>query len=172
MKLNSNQKKHLLALTSEGLETDEINAQASKFDEPYEVSRQQVDHYRKTRKVKVAQIKDEAETSALKKGFALKERRVESLNKLAEEVERDLLEDGRLWLPDRKAVGTGDYQEIVDVETFNSAEVTQFRGLLDDIAKEVGDRRQKVDLKVNAREALAELLGASPDELPADNAQS
>ncbi|HEY0006196.1 MAG TPA: hypothetical protein VGB17_15560 [Pyrinomonadaceae bacterium] len=173
MKLNKRQKEHLLALISEGLESDEINQRASKFKPPYSVSRQQVGHYRKTRGVDVEEIKKESEQSALKVGFARKEKRVESLNKLAEALEKDLLEDGRLWLDDVKAVGSGDFQQIVDFQSFNGGELQQFRGVLDDIAKEMGDRRQKVDVKVDANEALAALLGVSPDELPVpDNAHS
>jgi hypothetical protein len=40
-----------------------------------------------------------------------------------------------------KGVGSGDAAMIVDYEEFNKSEVDAYRGVLDDIAKEVGDRR-------------------------------
>ena len=41
-------------------------------------------------------------------------------------------------------IGTGPFQERVEFEEFNTAEVSQYRGVLDDIAKEIGDRVQKI----------------------------
>jgi hypothetical protein len=51
------------------------------------------------------------------------------LQQLAALMEKDLF-GGFLW--------------VVDYEEFNTAEVQQYRGVLDDIAKEVGDRKQSV----------------------------
>ena len=145
MKLKKSQKEHLLAAISEGLHTDEINRRASEFGEPYSVSRSQVDFYRQSRKVKLEEIQESSESDALKTGFALKERRVETLNLLAEKMSRELLEENRLWVSNSKALGSGEFMEIVDYEEFNGAEVQQLRGVLDDIAKEVGDRKTKLE---------------------------
>jgi hypothetical protein len=146
MKLNESQKKHLLAAISEGLETDEINTRAAKHDEPYRVSRQQVDFYRKSRKVKLSEIKAEIESEALRRGFAVKENRVAALDELAQILYDELLEGKRLWLEQIKSIGSGEFQQIIDFEEFNEGEIRQFRGLLDDIAKEQGDRKQKTEL--------------------------
>jgi hypothetical protein len=171
MQLKKRQKEHLLELISDGLETDEINARAALFRPPYQVSRQQVDHYRKTRKVSVKAIQDAGEQSALKTGFARREERVRALDQLAQSLYTDLTEGKGLWLNDVKMIGSGEFSERIEFEAFNGNELTQFRGVLDDIAKEMGDRRHKVDVKVDANKALAELLGVSPDELPnTDNA--
>ena len=143
--LNKKQKSHLLAGISEGLKTRELNKRASEFDEPYSVSRQQVDFYRKTRAVPLKEIEQAQEQAALKEGFARKEERVRALNDLAERMRKELLEENRLWLPQVKSIGTGDSQQIIDFEEFNEAEIKQFRGVLDDIAKEEGERRQKVE---------------------------
>ncbi|MEA2174119.1 MAG: hypothetical protein QOD00_1711 [Blastocatellia bacterium] len=173
MRLKQRQKEALLAWISEGLQSNEINQRASIFMPPFKVSRAQVDYYRQSRGTKIEEIKEQAERSALKSGFALKERRVEALNSLAEMLHEDLTTGKGLWLDDVKMIGSGEFSERIEFESFNSNEVSTFRGVLDDIAKEVGDRRQKVDVKVNAREALAELLGVPLDELPAtDNAHS
>jgi len=61
----------------------------------------------------------------------------------------DLTGDGdkgdRRWVKDVKGIGRGEDFERVTIERPNAAWVTQFRGLLDDIAKEVGDRKPKDD---------------------------
>jgi hypothetical protein len=145
MKLDEVHKKHLLELISEGLQTDEINARAAKFESPYSVSRSQVDFYRKSRGTKLKEIQEASESDALKTGFALKEKRVEVLSELAERMAEELLKGGRLWLEQVKALGSGEFMQIVDYEEFNGAEVAQLRGTLDDIAKEVGDRKTKLE---------------------------
>lgn len=167
MRLGLKQKEHLKQLISEGLRTDEINDRAKKFRPSYQVSRQQVDFYRKRLGVKIEEIEEATEDSALRRGFALKERRVESLNMLAEKMEDELLGENMLWTDQVKTIGTGRQQKEVRYEEFNAAEVQAYRGVLDDIAKEVGDRRQKHDHKVDDLEVLAKLLGVPRDELPA-----
>jgi len=107
-----------------------------------------VDFYRKAKGVKLAEITERAEDSALKRGFAVRENRVAALDTLAATMYRELTTagaDNKLWLKDVKAVGSGDGQTIVDFEQFNAAEVQQFRGVLDDLAKEVGDRKTKLE---------------------------
>lgn len=183
-RLTKKQKEALLEWISEGIETDEINLRAGEFNPPFKVIRQQVGHYRKTRKVKIKQIEAAVETSALKRGYAVREERAKVLNRLATRLAKELkvdkdydydmegFEGDRLWLDQRKSIGSSPFVEFVNYEEFNQAEVVQLRGVLDDLAKEVGDRRQKHDVSVNAREALAALLGVSPDDLPADPATS
>lgn len=170
MRLGAKQKQHLLKSISEGLRTDEINERAAKGEKgrpAYHVSRQQVDFYRKRLGVKVEELQEAGELDALKTGFAVKARRVESLNALAEQLEEELRGDNLLWIDRVRLAGGGRQAVRIDYEEFNEAGVRQFRGVLDDIAKEVGDRRQKHDVTLDAREALAKLLGVSADELPA-----
>ena len=134
----------MLKWVAEGLRTDEINDKASVFEPPFDVSRQQVDYYRKTRKQDIAVILSVSEDSALKEGYALKEYRVYKLSMLAALLEKDLF-GGFIWLDQSKGIGSGDIAEILDYEEFNTAEIAQYRGLLDDIAKEVGGRIQKTE---------------------------
>lgn len=90
---------------------------------------------------------------ALEAGFALDHERVIALKKLASLLlgqiyERD--EDGnhpRVWVPDVKQIGSGDQAERVDIVRFNAAIISELRSALDDIAKEVGGRRQKSDIR-------------------------
>ena len=155
-------------MISEGLRTSEINTRAAKSERgrpSYQVSRQQVDFYRKRLGVRVEEMQEAGELGALRTGLALKENRVESLKALAEKLEEELIGDDLLWVDRVKFTG-GRKPVRIDYEEFNEAGVRQYRGLLDDIAKEVGDRRQKVDVEVGARELLAKLLGVPPEELP------
>jgi hypothetical protein len=79
--------------------------------------------------------------SALTTGYAVKETRVRKLNELAERIEQSVID--RLWVPDVKGVGSGDAAQIVDFEYFNKAGVDAYRGVVDDIAAEVGGRVNK-----------------------------
>jgi hypothetical protein len=148
MKLKKAQKEAVLIWIAEGLESDEINKRAAKFKPRFSVSRSQVDWYRKTRGVKLTEIRDAGEENALTTGFALKENRVQALQSLAkkmlEELTRD--QDNRLWTTNAKGIGSGDDFERYDYEEFNKAELDSLRGVLDDIASEIGERVRKTDL--------------------------
>jgi hypothetical protein len=73
-------------------------------------------------------------------GLALDVVRVDVLKRVAERLRAEIEEEGRLWVQDAKWIGSGEFGERVDIERFNAAEVEQLRGLLDDIAKEKGER--------------------------------
>lgn len=104
------------------------------------VTRSQVQGYRDRRALDLESIRRAGEHDALTTGLALKAERVKRLQQLAALMERDLF-GGFLWLDQVKMIGSGDSATEVDYEEFNTAEVQQYRATLDDIAKEVGDRR-------------------------------
>lgn len=160
MRLKKAQKDALLEWIAAGKKTDEINEMAAIFEPPFDVSRQQVDGYRKRRAVDVQAIIAKDERSALATGLATRETRVARLVQLAELIEVDLFGE-RLWTRNVKGVGSGDIAEIVDYEEFNKAEVDAYRGVLDDIAKEVGQRvaKQEVTSK-DWRSEIIEMLKA------------
>lgn len=79
------------------------------------------------------------EKSALTTGLAIRENRVAALQRLAQLMGKDLF-GGFLWTEETKGVGSGPAAEIIDYDEFNGAEVAQFRGVLEDIAKEMGGR--------------------------------
>jgi hypothetical protein len=85
------------------------------------------------------------EKNALTTGLALKENRVADLQKLAQLLKKDLF-GGFLWTEETKGIGSGEAAEIIDYDVFNAGEIAAFRGVLDDIAKEMGGRVQKTDL--------------------------
>lgn len=85
-------------------------------------------------------IASEAEAKALSSGYALRYKRIEKLNQLAELLLEELLTEDKRWLPDVKQIGGGEYAERVDIVRFNSPLIQQFRETLDDLAAEMGER--------------------------------
>jgi len=85
---------------------------------------------------------------AMKHGLALDYERVNSLKELAVFLEEQIYEQGiggryhNVWLPDVKAVDGVKY----DIERFNTGILQQYRGTLDDLAKETGGRVNKTEL--------------------------
>ena len=142
MRLRKEQRNEILKWVAAGLETGEINENAGKFDPPFRVSRAQVDYYRRTRGVDLKEILEIGQHNALTTGLALKEERIKRLTLLAALMEEDLF-GGVLWTENVKMIGSGFDQERVEFEEYNAAEVAQYRGVLDDIAKEVGQRVQR-----------------------------
>ena len=142
MRLKKAQKELVIKLVAEGKKTDEINAEAAEFAQPFHVSREQVAKYRRTRGIDLKAILKVDEKNALTAGLALKENRVIKLQQLAALMEQDLF-NGFLWTEEVKGVGSGEVAEVVEYDEFNAAEVAQYRGVLDDIAREVGDRKDK-----------------------------
>jgi len=94
---------------------------------------------------------------AMKNGLALDFERVNSLKKLALFLEGQIYEQGaegkyhNVWLPDVKSVGYGENSEIVNIERFNAGILQQYRGTLDDLAKETGGRIVKSEFSGDVR---------------------
>lgn len=145
-RLKKRQKEALLQWVAEGLQVDEINQRAAKFKPKFQVSSRVVTHYRKTRQIELDKIKEAGELDALKSGLALKDKRVEVLQKLADRMIADLLpadeKSSLLWTIQAKTVANERYI----YEEFNKPEVDALRGTLDDIASEVGERVKKTDV--------------------------
>lgn len=164
VRLKKSQKEALLTWIAEGLQSDEINQRAAVFDLPFNVSRQQVDGYRDRRQIEITAIQQAGEHTALTTGLALKSERVWKLQQLALLMEKDLF-GGFLWTEQTKMIGSGPFSKEIDYEEFNSAEVQQYRGTLDDIAKEMGHRRTGVDIATQELEAF---LDRAKHKLPAE----
>ena len=148
MKLNKAHKEILLTWIAEGLQSNEINDRAALFHSPFNVSRTQVDYYRKSRHDKISELKESYENKALNTGLARKGIRVAKLQRLAQLLEDDLFRKRLTWVEDRKGVGSGTVAEVYDFLRFNKAEVDAYRDVLDDIAKETGGRVLNISLSV------------------------
>ena len=85
---------------------------------------------------------------AMKNGLAFDYERVNSLKTLALFLEEQIYEQGvdgefhNVWLPDVKSIDGVAY----DIERFNAGIFQQFRGTLDDLAKETGGRIVKQEI--------------------------
>src|SRR5437868_5174899 len=109
MRLKKRQRERLLSWITEGLETHEINERASIEEQPFQVSRSQVDFYRKSRTIAFAKLTQSGEFGALNSGLARKDERVRKLQELAALMELDLFGE-RLWTDQIKSIGSGEDQ--------------------------------------------------------------
>lgn len=104
-------------------------------------------------------------------GLSLDYERVTKLKELADFLESQLYEtddDGNLinlWLPDVKGIGSKEDFERVDIERFNSALLSQYRGVLDDLAKEVGGRVNRQDITSDGNPIPIAIINADPDDV-------
>jgi hypothetical protein len=86
--------------------------------------------------------------------------RTRKLRRLLALLEKQLYEKDEagklinLWLQDFKQIGGGEFAEKVEIERFNAALVEQLRGVLDDLARETGGRRQGIDASVKTENEL------------------
>jgi len=150
MRLKKAQKEAVLEWIAEGLESAEINQRAAKFKPRFKISKTQAAFYRKSRKINFDEIKQSAEFDALKTGLALKDQRVAVLQGLADKFIADLMpekdEKNKRWLLQVKGIGGMLNFERVEYYEFNKAEVDALRGVLDDIAGELGERTPGVQV--------------------------
>lgn len=98
------------------------------------------------------QRKNAERQAVMEYGLALDYERTKKLMRLADFLEDQIYEtdaDGNhpnVWVPDVKSIGSGEDAERVDIERFNAPLLAQFRGVLEDIAKEAGGRIAKADV--------------------------
>jgi hypothetical protein len=144
-KLRKAQREALITWLAEGLGTAEIKQKAAAFEVPFEVTPQGVDHYRKRHGIAIQRLIEEGEQRAMRSGLGKKAERVDTLKELAEVLKADLLGPDKLWLKRLRMLGHGESAQLVEYYEFNGAEIDALRGLLADIAKELGDRGTKHD---------------------------
>jgi hypothetical protein len=88
----------------------------------------------------------------MQSGLALDYERAIELKRLAHFLIEQIYEQGEngnyhnVWLPDVKQIGAGKNIERIDIERFNAAIISELRGILDDLAKETGGRKQKHEM--------------------------
>ena len=106
--------------------------------------------------------------ASMEEGLANDFERVDSLKKLAAKLWAKI--EKSVEVVDTKQIGSGENAERVTVRRFNGPLIEQFRGVLDDIAKEKGERKQVMDIKLIREEAakLADEFGLDKDEVVAE----
>lgn len=148
-RLTLDQIKLIAKWVGEGLQSNEICAKAAKLKEPFKITPRIVQYYRKKYKADIAKLRSNSELKGLNSGLAKRDGRVEVLTLLANAMIQDLLHDKpkerKIWVDRLKAAGAGpNFRTFIEKE-FNGPELAQLRGVLADIAEEVGERRAKID---------------------------
>lgn len=98
-------------------------------------------------------------------GLALIHERVKTLKALAGRLLEDMEEVDKVWLKDVKQIGSGDMAERVDLIRFNAPLFQQLRGVLEDIAKEMGHRAQKFDVDHSGAISLTYTGNTDPEAM-------
>lgn len=119
---------------------------------------------------KIEQERNEAWTRVMTSGLSVDYNRVEALKGIAKVLidqfhEQD--EDGHhrwLWTKEIRRYGRMPHAVEYPIFTFNQGLVAQIRGVLDDLAKETGGRRETVDHNVTSEIALKTYVSVSPDD--------
>lgn len=115
---------------------------------------------------------------AMETALALDYERVLELKRMFGLLDRELYETDEkgniigfkretVWVPDVKQIGGGQFATQVDIERFNRAIFEIRRGLLDDLAKETGGRKQFTEMDVNLARRI-EFFDVVPPEEPGD----
>lgn len=115
---------------------------------------------------------------AMETALALDFERVLELKRMFSLLDRELYETDEkgnvtgfkretVWVPDVKQIGGGQFATQVDIERFNRAIFEVRRGLLDDLAKETGGRKQFTEMDVNLARRI-EFFDVIPPEEPDD----
>ena len=114
--------------------------------------------------------KDARAGEIMQSGLAVTHERVVKLKELAGFLEGQLYEQGEdgvyhnVWLPDVKQIGSGPDAERVDIERFNAPIIEQYRGTLDDLAKETGGRKQAIEHSGDLGVRVIAIGGVDPDK--------
>jgi len=142
----------LSSLLMEGCTTAQINKETVLFKPPFTITAAVATYYRRKLAVRHSRLIATAEVQGWADGLARKEERVRALKLLAERLLRDLLRtnemkgEEKVWLSRLKGYGQGPQFFTQEYFEFNHQEVIQLRGILDDIAREMGSRSTKVEV--------------------------
>lgn len=90
-------------------------------------------------------------------GYAIYQKRIADLNQLAEVLKEEVMDPNRRWTTDSHWEGGVKDGELVETHEFNAPLVTQYRGVLGDIAAEMGERKAAPEPPVPASPVAAGL---------------
>jgi hypothetical protein len=112
----------------------------------------------------------------MEQGLANDFERVIELKRLAKLLKRQIYEEDELhphiypnlWLEDVKQIGAGPSAEKVSIYRYNSPLVDDFRGVLDDLAKETGGRKLRQEVDLNGSMSLDMAFDAALEQVYGD----
>ena len=143
IKYSMDQRNLLKKLVAAGKNITEIRNECEKFKEPFKPTNTIIQNYRSALGVKIYDLIEKGEFTALNSGLALRENRVRALTRLAHRMEFDLFGEELIWLDDAKTVASQRF----DFKQFNKAQIDVYLRILDDISKEIGGRVQRVEVE-------------------------
>jgi hypothetical protein len=100
----------------------------------------------------------------MRSGMAQAHERVYTLDQLSKRI-LSALDSRGLYGTTIKGIGGGKSLTIVEEEVFRESEIRQLRGLLDDIAREVGGREKRIGLEVTGLAGLLSNSAAFDDDV-------
>jgi phage terminase large subunit len=159
----------LLEWVASGKNTREIKALAANCEKPFPVESKQISYLRDHYGINLTSRRRELEKEAMETGLSLRSNRLQALHDLARLLEDDIHRKDKLWLRRVKGIGSGSYYERVIEEEFNEAELRQLRGIYEDIAKEVGQRRLEFGLTEDDGQTPANALVSLPADMLASS---
>jgi len=129
-----------------------------------------IDYYAKQYRERIAELRTAHDARAMGRGLRTREKRIEALETLAKrlagELEDSTVEGARpgngLWKKNVKLSSTG---KEVWVDEFATPIVQQYRGVLEDLAKEMGDRATKQEVTLQISKPLADMTDDELKEL-------
>lgn len=143
----------MLEWVSEGLLLPEIKGLAAQEDPPFEVDWNRVKWARQRLGAGIRKMREEDRIAILEQGLSRRLARVEQLEKLYNKHLALIIARGEEMKDEIAGGETGlmvrDYKgkdATTPVYKYDGALVKEMRGIMDDIAREVGDRQTKVDL--------------------------
>ena len=171
--LTKEQRVLLVGWAAEGLTLAEINERAAREDPPFKVEWNQLKHVRRQATKTYSEIKEEFERDALSEGLARRAVRIRQLEDLFDrhmglikargEEMADEVAGGEFGLMVRDYKGKN---ADTPVYKYDAALIREMRGLFDDIARELGDRRTNVDLSAGGELVLKVQYGDDGSQKP------
>jgi hypothetical protein len=153
VKLNRSQQNKVLEWAGEGLRLPEVKERAAKEDPPFEVDWHQLKWARQRLGARIREMREQSEVEILNNGLSRRVERIRQLETLfdkhlelirARGVEMDgEIAGGETGLMARDYKGK---DADTAVYKYDGALVKEMRGIIDDIAREMGERKTNVEL--------------------------
>jgi len=140
-KLNQAQKDLIFQWIIEGLSDQQIVKRAKEQNQ-FELSIQGINYYRNKKDVaeKKEKITEKRIEKAMLSGLVKREKRINEIEKIFEDMKKIVEKDG-YWIDESKTILTQNYETTETKRTFNYQLPKIMLQCLDDIAKEMGERK-------------------------------
>ena len=140
-KLNADQKNLIIQWILEGLSDQQIAKRANEQNH-FKITAKTINYYRYKKGVteKVEKVKEKRIEKALLSGLVKREQRINEIEKIFQDMKKIVEKDG-YWIDESKTILTQNYETTETKKTFNYQLPKIMLQCLDDIAKEMGERK-------------------------------